>query len=164
MFATDTHFRALTKSVSGSLVNRLCWRSSTSSGMCSRRGGRLCRWLCPTINFRRLKLLRILERHRVFYVTWFIPLDIHRVGKVAFNPLNLLVQQGKIKIHRSIKCKQLQSRTRHRVRWLKTLWMLGNLSTFPSTLLLFGILWLELVCTCPAFSQADKGRSHKGRL
>lgn len=164
MFDTDTHFRDLTKSVSGSLVNRLCWRSSTSSGMCSWRGGRLCKWLCPTINFRRLKLLRILERHRVFYLTWFIPLDIPRVEKIVFNPLNLLVQQGKIKIHQSIKCKQLQNRTRHRVRWLKSLWMLECISSFPSTLLLFGILWSSLVCTCPAFSQADKERSHKGRL
>lgn len=118
MFATDTHFRALTNSVSGSLVNRLCWRSSTSNGMCSRRGGRLCRRLCPTINFRRLKLLRILERHRVFYLTWFTPLDMHRVGKVVFNPLNLTVQQGKIKIHWSIKHKQWQSRITHRVTWL----------------------------------------------
>lgn len=57
----STYFKALEKRVSGSLVSRLCWTSNTSRGMCSTSVGRLCTWLCPTISFLRLKLLRILR-------------------------------------------------------------------------------------------------------
>lgn len=58
-----THFKALEKRVSGSLERVLCWISSTSSGMCSTSAGRTWMWLCPTISFRRLRLLRILRRN-----------------------------------------------------------------------------------------------------